>query len=67
MRRNALFWTGKLGEKQKRERIRRELNGPEAALWGDKSGLILLYGEFYRKKTLKYMKKDTTKTGLIGI
>ena len=56
-----------MGEKQKRERIRRELNGPEAASWEDKTGLILPYGEFYRKKTLKYMKKDTTKTGLIGI
>lgn len=58
---------GKLGEKQKGEHIRRELNGPEAALRRNKTGLILLYGEFYRKKTLKYMKKDTTKTGLIGI
>lgn len=56
-----------MGEKQKGERIRRELNGPEAALRRNKTGLILLYGEFYRKKTLKYMKKDTTKTGLIGI
>ena len=56
-----------MGKKQKWEHIRRELNGPEAASWGDKTGLILLYGEFYRKKTLKYMKKDTTKTGLIGI
>lgn len=56
-----------MGEKQKWEHIRRELNGPEAASWGNKAGLILLYGEFYRKKTLKYMKKDTTKTGLIGI
>ena len=56
-----------MGENQKGEHIRRELNGLEAASWGDKTGLILLYGEFYRKKTLKYMKKDPTKTGLIGI
>ena len=56
-----------MGEKQKGERIRRELNGLEAELRRNKTGLILLYGEFYRKKTLKYMKKDTTKTGLIGI
>ena len=56
-----------MGEKQKGEHIRRELNGPEAASWGDKTGLILLYGEFLRKKKLKYMKKATTKTDSFGI
>ena len=37
--------------------------GENEAAEQDKASLILLFGEFPREKKLKYMKKDTTKTG----
>ena len=58
---------GNRGGFRRPNRSRRRLKRKTPPLFSGKSGLILLYGEFLRKKKLKYMKKATTKTGLIGI